>query len=392
MKLKAFKFKLKPNKKQEILISKNIGCCRFIYNQMLAERRDKYENKDKSKCKTEKQYKEEFDFLKEAESSSLQQTRIDLEQSYKNFFRKIKLHQKVSFRFKSRKNPKQSFRIVSNNSYSNRYSKKIRIKDNYIRIPKIGFVKFKKSREVEGKIKSITVSKNILNQYFVSILCEVELKKLPKIDKNIGIDLGIKDFCITSDNKKEFNPKFLRKSELKLKKAQRTLSRRKKGSKRREKARKKVFKVYQKIANQRLDFLHKLSTKLINENQVICLEKLAVKNMLKNHCLAKSIADCSWSKFVEFLKYKADWYGRTIVQIDRFFPSSKLCSSCGNTKKDLKLKDREYCCDSCGITIDRDYNAALNILKEGLRILEEKSSCWTGSDSSVNIRTVVLSS
>ncbi len=392
MKLKSFKFKLKPNKKQEILISKNIGCCRFLYNQMLAERRDKYENKDKTKCKTEKQYKEEFEFLKEADATSLQQTRIDLEQAYKNFFRKIKLQQKVSLRFKSRKNPKQSFRIVNDISNS-RSTKRIRVKNNYIKIPKIGFVKFKKSREVEGKIKSITVSKNILNQYYVSILCEVEIKKLPKIDKNIGIDLGIKDFCITSDNKKEPNPKYLKKSELKLKKAQKILSKRKKGSQRREKARKKVFRVYQKIANQRLDFLHQLSTKLINENQVICLEDLSIKNMLKNHKLAKSIADCGWSKFVEFLKYKADWYGRILVQIDKFFPSSKFCSGCGNIKEDLKLKDREYHCNSCGIIIDRDYNAALNILKEGLRILEEKSnSCWTDSDSSVNIRTVVLNS
>ena len=377
MKLKAFKFKLKPNKEQEILISKNIGSCRFLYNQMLAERRDKY--------------KEEFNFLKEAESTSLQQTRIDLEQSYKNFFRKIKLHQKVSLKFKSRKNPKQSFRVINDIS-NNRSTKRIRIQDNCIKIPKIGFVKFKKSREVEGKIKSVTISKNILNQYYVSIFCEVEITKLPKIDKDVGIDLGIKDFCITSDNKKEPNPKYLKKSELKLKKAQQTLSRRKKDSQRREKARKKVFKVHQKIANQRLDFLHQLSTKLINENQVVCLENLSVGNMLKNHKLAKSIADCSWSKFVEFLKYKADWYGRILVQIDKFFPSSKLCNNCGNIKEDLKLDDREYFCNSCGITIDRDYNAALNILKEGLRILKENNSCWIDSNSSVNIRTIALSS
>ena len=387
MKLKAFKFKLKPNKKQQVFINKNIGSCRFIYNQMLAERKDKYENKDKSKYKTEKKYKEEFEFLKESDSSSLQQVRIDLDQAYKNFFKRIKKKQKVSLKFKSRKNLKQSYRTINNYNC-------VRIKDNYIRIPKIGFVKFKKSREVEGIIKSITILKNILNQYFVSILCEVEIKKLPKIDKNAGIDLGIKEFCITSDNKKEPNPKYYRKLEPKLKKAQRVLSRRKKGSKRREKARKKVFKIHQKIANQRLDFLHKLSTKLINENQVICLEDLSVENMIKNHCLAKSIADASWSKFVEFLKYKADWYGRELVQIDKFFPSSKMCSNCGNIKKDLTLKDREYCCDSCKITIDRDYNASLNILKEGLRILKERksNSCWTGSDSSINIRTIVLSS
>ncbi len=366
MKYKAFKFRLAPNKEQKVLISKTLGCCRFLYNQMLEEREKKYKNKDKSKCKTEKQYKEEFSFLKEVDSVSLQQTRIDLTTSYKNFFRKIKQKQKTSLKFKSKHNPKHSYRTV--NSYNS-----IRIEDNKIKLPKLGFVKLKKSRGIQGKIKSVTISKNILGNYYISILCEVEIKRFPKLNKNIGIDLGIKEFCITSDNKKEPNPKCYRKLESKLKKAQRILSRRKKGSKNRFKQQKKLFKVHQKIANQRLDFLHKLSTKLISENQVICLEDLSVENMIKNHKLAKSIADASWSKFVEFLKYKADWYGRELVQIDKFFPSSKMCSNCGNIKKDLTLKDREYCCDSCGFKIDRDYNAALNILKEGLRILEEKN-------------------
>lgn len=379
---KTFKFRLEPNKEQQGFLTKNLGCCRFIYNQMLEERIEKYKNSDKSKHKTEKQYREEYPFLKESIFNSLQQTREDLKQAYKNFFRKIKNKQKTSLKFKSRKNIKQSFRICN-------IVNCIRIKDNYIRIPKIGFIKFKKQREVEGIIKSVTISKNILNRYYISILCEVEIKKLPIIDKNIGIDLGIKDFCITSDNEKISNPKFFRNLEFKLKKAQRILSRRKKGSNRREKARRKVFKIYQKIANQRLDFLHKLSTKLINENQVICLEKLSIKNMLKNHCLAKSISDVSWSNFVELLKYKADWYGRTIIQIDKFFPSSKKCNHCGYIKKDLTLRDRIYNCSSCGITIDRDYNASLNILDEGLKILK---SCRADSVSSINIQTLVCSS
>jgi len=352
---------------------------------MLEERQEKYKNKDKSKNKTEKQYKTKFEFLKEVDSIALQQTRLDLDNSYKNFFRNIKKKQKTSLKFKSRKNPKNSYRILNRNNYTS-----IRIKDNTIRMPKIGFVKFKKSRETTGIIKSITISRNILNKYYISILCDTEIQKLPEIDKNIGIDLGITSFCFTSDNTEIKNPKYLDKSELKLKKIQRLFSRKKLGSNRREKCRKKLFKIHEKIANQRLNFLHQKSTKIINENQVICLEDLQVKNMIKNHKLAKSISDASWSKFVEFLEYKANWYGRTVIKIDKFFPSSKLCSNCGNKKEDLKLKDRTYNCSSCGITIDRDYNASLNILEEGLRILNKNRR--NDEVSSVNNKTLVLSS
>ncbi|KKK51835.1 hypothetical protein LCGC14_3110990, partial [marine sediment metagenome] len=183
MTLKAFKFRLVPNKQQQILLTKNLGCCRFLYNQMLNERQEKHKNSDISNTKTEKQYKEEFKFLREVESSSLQQTRIDLTQAYKNFFRKIKQKQKVSLKFKSRRNPKQSIRIVNNNS-------NIRVENNYIKLPKIRFIKFKKSREITGKIKSVTITKNILNRYYISVLCETEIEKLPELDTKIGINLG----------------------------------------------------------------------------------------------------------------------------------------------------------------------------------------------------------
>jgi len=364
MRYKAFKFRLAPTKEQKVLISKTLGCCRFLYNQMLEEKQTKHKNSDKTSTKTEKQYKEEFSFLKEVDSISLQQTRIDLKTAYTNHFRKIKQKQKTSLRFKSKHNPKHSYRTVS-------ISNSIRVEGNKIKLPKLGFVKLKKSRCIQGKIKSVTISKNILGNYYISVLCETEIQKLPELDTEIGIDLGLKEFCITSDNEFVSNPRYLRKSELKLKKAQRILSHRKKDSKGRFKQQKKLFKIHQKVRNQRLDFLHKLSTKLISENQVICLEDLQVKNMVKNHCLAKSISDISWSKFVELLKYKSDWYGRELVQIDKFFPSSKTCSNCGNIKKDLTLKDRKYNCSSCGTIIDRDYNASLNILEEGLRILEK---------------------
>jgi putative transposase len=408
MKLKAFKFKIEPNQQQQVLINKTLGCSRFLYNQMLSEKQLKHKNSDKSKCKTEKEYKSEYEWLKEVDSIALQQSRLNLKSAYDNFFDMLKsgeLQKEVAKRlaeaktpkqkakaldygkpkFKSKHNPENSYRTVNGNNYTN-----IRIEENKIKLPKLGFVRFKKSREVSGKIKSVTISKNILGRYYISILCETEIQKLIETDSQIGIDLGLKEFCITSDNELTSNPKFLKESELKLIKAQRKLSLRKKNSNRRFKQQKRVFKLHEKIRNQRLDFLHKLSTKLINENQVICLEDLQVKNMVKNHKLSKSISDVSWSKFVELLKYKANWYGRDLIQIDKFFPSSKLCSNCGNIKKDLTLKDREYHCDSCGIAIDRDYNAALNILREGLRIL--KKNRRDGEVSSVNIQTLVCSS
>ena len=383
MKLKSFKFRIEPNKEQQVLINKTLGCTRFLYNRMLDEKQVKYKAQDKSKNKTEKEYKIEFDWLKEIDSIALQQARIDLKTAYDNFFRKLKAGQPTNLKFKSKHNPKNSYRTISiNNS--------IRVEDNYIRLPKLGFVKFKKSREVQGKIKSVTVSRNILNRYYISILCEVEIEKLPTLNAQVGVDLGIKEFCFTSDGEFVSNPKYLRELELKLKKTQRILSHRVKNSKNRFKQQKVVYKIHQKIRNQRLDFLHKLSTKLINENQVICLEDLQVKNMIKNHCLAKSISDVSWSKFVEFLKYKSDWYGRELVQIDKFFPSSKTCSDCGNIKKDLTLKDREYQCSSCGTIIDRDYNASLNILREGLRIL--KKNCRDDKVSLLNIQMKLVCS
>jgi len=381
VKFKAYKFKLEPNEIQKDFINKTIGCSRLIYNCMLYEKQEKYKNEDESKCKTEKEYKLEYEFLKDVDSIALQQARIDLRKAYKNFFRKLKNKQKTSIKYKSKKNPKNSYRTINvNNS--------IRIKDSYIKLPKLGFVKLKKSREVQGKIKSVTITKNILNQYYVSILCEVEIKSLVKINKNLGIDLGIKDFAITSNGEKISNPKYFRKLENKLTKAQRKLSQRKKGSNRKFKQRQKVFKIHQKIANKRSDFLHKLSTKLINENQVICLEDLSVKNMVKNHCLAKSISDASWSKFVEMLVYKANWYGREIVKIDKFFASSKLCNKCGWKKKDLTLKDRVWTCEACHTKHDRDLNASLNVLDEGLRILSGRDD----RDSSANKQTLVCCS
>jgi len=251
MKYKAFKFRLVPSKEQQTQISKTLGCCRFLYNQMLEEKQTKYKSNDKTKCKTEKQYKIDFSFLREVDSISLQQTRIDLKTAYDNHFRKLKQKQKTSLRFKSKHNPKHSYRTVSIKTTKG-YN--IRIEDNTIKLPKLGFIKFKKSREIQGEIKSVTVSKNILGRYYISVFCEVEIETLPTLGTQIGIDLGLKEFCITSDNEFVSNPRYLRKSETKLKKVQRILSHRVKGGKNRFKQQKKLFKIHEKIRNQRLDF------------------------------------------------------------------------------------------------------------------------------------------
>jgi len=393
---KAYKFRLIPNKEQSILINKTLGCSRLIYNLLLNEKQTNYKNKVKSKLTTEAQYKTQYEFLKEVDSIALQQSRIDLQTSYTSFFKKLKsgiIQKEVSKllskaktdkqkakalnygkpKFKSKRNSKNSYRTLSQNN-------SIRIENNKIKLPKLGFISFKKSREIPNNIKSVTITKNILNKYYISILVEEDIKPLSINDNKIGIDLGIKDFCIDSNSNKTSNPKYLYKYSKRLAKAQKKLSKRKKGSNNHFKQRKTVFKIYEKISNLRNDFLHKLSSTLINENQVISLETLKVKNMVKNHKLSKSIHDCSWSKFIELLLYKAKWYNKTIIQINTFFPSSKLCHVCGYKHDTLELKDRTWVCPNCKTIHDRDINAAINILNEGLRILEcidETLNCKT---------------
>ena len=368
--LRAYKYRIYPNKEQEILINKTIGCCRFVYNYYLGKRINLYKSEQKSlnyyACANDlKSFKKEYEWLKEIDSISLQQTLKDLDRAYQNFFRRVKNGEKeLGFpKFKSKKNPKQSYRtqMVNNN---------IVIESNKIKLPKLGLVKFVNSKDFDGKIKSCTISRTTTGKYFVSVLVEENIQELRQNNNVIGFDLGISDLLITSDGEVVNNEKLTYQYEQKLTKLQRQLAKKKIGSNRYRKHSKKIAKLHEKIRNTRTDFLQKLSTQVIKDNQLIISEDLAVKNMVKNRNLAKAIHDVSWSKFCEMIEYKSEWYGRNYHKIDRYFPSSQLCNVCGykNTgTKDLSV--REWVCPGCGSNHDRDINAAINILNQGMKEL-----------------------
>ena len=358
---KAYKFRLLPTEDQSILLSKHFGCVRFVYNHFLREKRDHYllnrKTLNYNTCAGNlvKMKREGFEWLKEVNSQSLQSALMNLETAYGNFFKK-----KSKFpKFKSKKNNYDSFTCPAS----------VAIFNNKVEIPKFGEgIHFIKHRELKGKICSATISRTPTGKYYISILTEQEpTKHLPKTGKNIGIDLGIKDFAITSEGQRYTNPKFLYKFQRKLKAAQQHLSRKQKGSNSRERARIKVAKIYEKITNSRNDMQHKVSMSLIKKYDMIALEDLNVKGMIKNHCLSKAISDSSWSSFVAKLLYKAQWYGKELIKIDRFFPSSKTCSDCGHINQNLTLDVRNWTC-VCGSKHDRDVNASKNILKRALAI------------------------
>jgi len=359
---KAFKFSLKPTEEQKVLLSKHFGCNRFIYNHFLKEKQDHYlKNKEtlnfNNCCSGVVKLKKEFEWLKEVNSQTLIQSLHNLETAYGNFFAK-----RTKFpNYKSKKTNRHSFRVPQHFILKSQ---------DLIKIPKFKEgIKYQKHREIKGKIKSLTISQNPSGKYFVSFLCEIpKHKPLKKTNKSIGIDLGLKDFLITSEDKRVPNQKHLKTYANKLSKKQKHLSRKSKGSKRRELARLKVAKVHEKITNSRTDQQHKVSRFLVENYDLIAIEDLNVKGMMANHKLANAISDVAWSSFVTKLKYKAEWYGKEVFVIDRFFPSSKTCNSCGHIYKNLSLKERNWKCENCNTTHDRDVNAAKNILQRALTI------------------------
>ncbi len=372
--LKAYKYQLNPKLSQIEILNKYLGCARFIYNWGLNQKIELYKNNkqklsrnDLSNQMTQLKKQESTVWLQEVYSQILQQSLRHLDCAFSKFFK-----EKKGFpRFKSKKN-KCSFSIPQNT--------KVNFHNNTVYLPKIGEVKFRNSRQFTGKIKTCTISRTPTNKYFVSILVETQESKKVKYqikeDQTVGIDLGLIDFATLSTGETISNPKYLNKSLKRLKCLQRRHSRKKKSSKNREKHRIKLARQYEKVRNQRNDFLHKVSTKIIRENQTIVLEDLNVSGMMKNHKLAKSISDVGWSTFVNYLKYKSEWYGNNIVFINRFEPSSKKCNNCGSIKENLTLEDRNWVCEICNTEHDRDINAAINIKKIGLENIVK-----TGTDS-----------
>ena len=355
--LKAFKCRLYPTPEQSVLLNKHIGSSRFVYNLALECKQMAWAgNRVNLNCfdliKQLPDLKKECEWLKEINSQSLQQPIRNLDNAFTRFFK----GQGNFPKFKKKSNG-GSFNVPQNVSLEN---------------GKLIIPKFKKGidivlhRPIKGEIRQATISKTPTGKYFVSILCEtgesVKQKATIKENTSVGIDLGIKTFLVTSDGECFDNPKFLRESLSKLKYVQRKFSKNKG-----KRTKNKLAKLYEKVSNQRKDFLHKTSSKLISDNQTICIEDLNIKGMLANHKLALSISDCGWSMFVDMLQYKAEWYGKNILKIGRFEPSSKLCSCCGSINKELTLKDREWTCSSCNTLLDRDVNASINIKNFALK-------------------------
>ena len=365
--LKTYKYRLKPDDSQKIQINKTFGCCRFVYNNILAYKKDKYENKKISLGKTScnnycnRILKQENPFLREVDKFALTNAIYDLDAAYQNFYTKRSNYPK----FKSKNNPNKSYTTnFTNNNIS------VDFDNNTIKLPKLGLVKAKVHRKINGRIINATVSVTPTGKYYVAITIEEEIKPLKETNKVIGLDLGIKNLCITSDGEKIENIKVLQKYETIIKKLQRQIAKKRKGSKNYNKTKRKIALYYEKIKNTRNNYLHKVSNRIINENQVIITEDLDVKSMMQESHIAKDIADVSWRELTRQIAYKANWYGRTYIQVDTYYASSQTCHVCGY--KNIKVKDlsvRNWRCPNCNIEHNRDKNAAINILYKGLGLI-----------------------
>lgn len=359
---KAFKFRIYPTREQEEFLAKTFGCVRFVYNKMLSDRIEYYKETGESLNNTPAQYKKEFEWLKEVDSLALANAQLNLNKAYKNFFRE----KSVGFpKFKSRKSKHRSYT-------TNYVNGNIKLEDGYLTLPKLKAVKIKQHRMVpdDYMLKSVTISKTPTGKYFASILYEYEMHiELVKPEKFVGLDYSMKELFITSEGLSAEYPRYYRLSLEKLKKEQRKLSKCESGSNNRNKQRMKVAKLHEKVANQRKDFLHKASRQITNAVDAVCIENLSMKGMSQALNFGKSVSDNSFGAFTSMLDYKLKEQGKQLIKIDKWFPSSKLCSVCGQIKDALSLSNRTYHCEHCGLIIDRDYNASINIRNEGMRIL-----------------------
>ncbi len=363
---RAYKYRFYPTEEQKHILARTFGCCRYVYNWALRLRTDAYyqENKrlyynDVSVALTHLKKQEDTAWLSEVSSVPLQQALRHLDRAFIHFFEGRAKY--------------PTFKKKCNQQSATYADTAFRWDGKTLTLAKMTEpleIVWSRTLPKGSKPSTVTISKDAADRYFVSLLVEEELKQLDPMVQSVGADLGLKDFVVLSTGEKVGNPKFFHQEEKKLAKAQRTLAKKKKGSKNRTKARKVVARIHARIADRRRDFLHKLSTRLIRENQTICVESLAVKNMVKNHHLAKAISDVGWGEFVSQLEYKAEWYGRNLVKIDRCYPSSKRCSKCGHILDSLPLEIRSWTCPECGMVHDRDINAAKNVHAVGLTVFE----------------------